>query len=109
MTNYLDILRTRKQELSENLLSLKESAQPVDLNDPIGRLSRMDAIQHQQITLNNKRQIELNLKQVDQAMIRLKNDEYGICLSCEDEIEEKRLLAKPEAPFCIKCEGLKKS
>lgn len=42
-----ELLLKRKTELIELLNSMNESSRPVDLNDPIGRLSRMDAIQQQ--------------------------------------------------------------
>lgn len=98
------ILLKRKEELLESQLSLSESAKPVDLNDPIGRLSRMDAIQQQQMILNAKKQNELNLQLVDAALERLEKGIYGYCLNCEEEIAPKRLLAKPEAAFCTKCQ-----
>ena len=94
----------RKEELKETLASMKESSRPVDLNDPIGRLSRMDAIQQQQMALNARKQMEINLQLVDAALDRLEKGEYGYCLQCEDEIDHKRLLAKPEAAFCTKCQ-----
>ena len=102
--DYKKILLTRKEELKETLSSMKESSRPVDLNDPIGRLSRMDAIQQQQMALNAKKQVEVNLQLVDAALARLEKGEYGYCLQCDEEIDEKRLLAKPEAAFCTKCQ-----
>ncbi len=101
----LKALEKRKKDLEESLETLKEAAKPVDLNEPIGRLSRMDAIQQQQMALNNRKQLELNLELVDQALKRLEDGEYGYCLKCEDEINSKRLLARPEAPFCTSCQS----
>jgi DnaK suppressor protein len=102
--DFKNLLFKRKLELDGALSSMKESSRPVDLNDPIGRLSRMDAIQQQQMVLNAKNQIEVNLKLVDEALKRVEKDEYGFCLQCEEEIDQKRLLAKPEAAFCTKCQ-----
>jgi DnaK suppressor protein len=104
MNKHEVLLRKRKEDLLSSLEGIKESAKPVDLNDPIGRLSRMDAIQQQQMALNAKKQIEINLELLEQALQRLARDEYGVCLSCEENIEEKRLEARPEAPFCTKCQ-----
>lgn len=103
--DYNKLLYERLEELRGTLASMKESARPVDLNDPIGRLSRMDAIQQQQMALNAKKQLEINLQLVDAALARLKKGEFGYCLKCEEEIDEKRLLAKPEAAFCTNCQG----
>lgn len=102
--DFKKLLLTRKEELKETLSSMKESSRPVDLNDPIGRLSRMDAIQQQQMALNAKKQLEVNLQLIDAALERLEKGEYGYCLKCEEEIDQKRLLAKPEAAFCTKCQ-----
>lgn len=102
--DFKKLLLSRKDELKETLSSMKESSRPVDLNDPIGRLSRMDAIQQQQMVLTAKKQTEINLQLVDAALERLEKGEYGYCLQCEEEIDQKRLLAKPEAAFCTKCQ-----
>lgn len=102
--DFKKLLLTRKEELKETLSSMKESSRPVDLNDPIGRLSRMDAIQQQQMALNAKKQLEVNLQLIDAALERLEKGEYGYCLKCEEEIDQKRLQAKPEAAFCTKCQ-----
>jgi DnaK suppressor protein len=104
-TELVDRIKKRKLEIESNLASLDESAKPVDLNAPIGRLSRMDAMQQQQMSLHAKKQAQLSLLQVEEAVKRLENGTYGFCLKCEGEIPTKRLIAKPEAPFCTRCQG----
>ena len=37
---------------------------------------------------------------------QIKNDEYGWCESCGDEIGVKRLEARPTATHCIDCKTL---
>ena len=101
--NYETLLLKRKQDLQDYLKEAKASSRPVDLNDPIGRLSRMDAIQQQQMALNTFKQAQVNLQLVEAALKRLDEGEYGVCLRCEEEISPKRLMARPEAPFCTKC------
>lgn len=103
-SNIKTILIKRKEQLQHELEQIKEAAAPVDLKDPIGRLSRMDAIQQQQIVLNSKKSLLLSLELIESAMKRLKNDEYGYCLKCEEEISSQRLKARPEVSFCINCQ-----
>lgn len=103
--NYLKLLEKREEELKKTLKLLNESSKPVDLNNPIGRLSRMDALQQQQTILHSKKQTELALEQIEQAYQRIKDETYGYCVICEDEISEKRLRAKPETPFCLECQS----
>lgn len=107
MTKNTDIqqtLKIRLEKLQEDLLGIKSTAQPVDLNEPIGRLSRMDAIQQQQMMLNAKKQIEISIEQVKGAFERLAADTYGECIRCGEEIHPNRLKAKPEAILCAECQ-----
>ena len=45
------------------------------------------------------------LHQVDEALLRLKEGEYGICEECEEEIPLGRLKAMPFARHCVKCKA----
>ena len=47
----------------------------------------------------------LKLQLVDQALIRITNGTYGVCIECEDEIEERRLEYVPFARFCTECKS----
>ena len=38
-----------------------------------------------------------------QALSRLDDGEYGICIACGEDISEKRLMARPVATHCIDC------
>lgn len=41
--------------------------------------------------------------QIDNALLRIQNESFGICESCGAEINEKRLQAIPFASLCITC------
>jgi DnaK suppressor protein len=41
---------------------------------------------------------------VEEALDRLDAGDYGICLSCEEPIAEKRLRALPWARYCVTCQ-----
>lgn len=47
--------------------------------------------------------LELKLKDVNSALEKIKNGDYGTCEKCGKEIEEERLKAVPEAKLCMKC------
>lgn len=44
------------------------------------------------------------LQQVDVALQRLENGEYGICEECEGEIASPRLVAMPFSRLCVTCQ-----
>ena len=69
----------------------------------VGRLSRMDALQGQAMAQETKRRNEMELVRVNSALERIKNEDYGYCLRCEEEISEKRLEINPAATLCIEC------
>ena len=50
---------------------------------------------------------DLNLlKDIDNALDKIKNNAYGICEECEEKISEKRLEANPVARYCITCKRM---
>ena len=44
------------------------------------------------------------LRQVDEALDKIRQDTYGLCESCGEMINERRLEALPFARLCIKCQ-----
>lgn len=75
----------------------------VDLDQPIGRISRVDALQQQAMSKEQLRRSRLRLGQVRQALTAVQQDEYGFCRRCEEPIGVRRLTAFPETPFCLPC------
>ena len=47
----------------------------------------------------------LKLQLVEQALGRIDIGTYGICIECEDEIEDRRLEFVPFARFCTECKS----
>lgn len=47
--------------------------------------------------------LELRLKDIDKALLKIKKNNYGQCENCRKKIESKRLQAVPEARLCLKC------
>ena len=79
-------------------------SKPVTLGTPIGRLSRMDAIQQQQMTKASRATLETKLRQVKASLEQYQKGDYGHCRSCHESIGYPRLKARPEAPFCLSCQ-----
>jgi len=44
------------------------------------------------------------LQMVEEALQRLENGTYGLCVSCQGEVQVKRLEAVPWARHCIDCQ-----
>ena len=53
-------------------------------------------------SLSNSERSMLQL--VDEALDRLTSKNFGVCASCESELEKKRLEAVPWAKHCLSCQ-----
>ena len=73
---------------SEKLIESYEAASLITDQNMITKLLRRKA---------------LYLRKIDAALERIKNDEYGDCEVCGEEINPKRLEARPTATYCIAC------
>ena len=99
-------LVTRQRELRELLESSGDSAAPVTLDQQsVGRVSRIDAIQQQQMAIASRQQAEAILKRTELALRRIDDGEYGDCLECGEPIAFGRLQAQPFASLCIDCQS----
>ena len=101
---YRDKLENVQRTLRDVHSSGEQAAKTVELDQArVGRLSRMDAMQAQAISIatNSRRKIEL--RRIAAALKRLEEGEYGYCLSCDEEIVQKRLEIDPAATLCITC------
>ena len=99
--NKLLKLREELQQIEE---TGNEAAKTVELDQTrIGRLSRMDAMQAQAMSVESKRRREIKAKRIESALQRIDKDEFGYCLRCEEEIDPKRLEFDPSALLCIEC------
>ena len=91
------------QELTALLSNENDGGEIVDLDQPIGRLSRMDALQQQQMVHAQRRRHELRLKQLHVALKTWEEGEYGWCKKCGEPVGYQRLKARPESPCCVPC------
>ena len=108
----LDIqdFKARLEAERDALSALDESTAggraPVELDQQsVGRLSRMDALQVQAMAQAVGLRREGRLKQIEAALKRIEDGEYGVCLECDVDIPVKRLEIDPAAATCVDCVG----
>ena len=96
-------LEELEREIREDMDANPEDSGVVELDSSIGRLSRMDALQNQQIALELKRRQENQLLRIENTVKRLAKGQYGLCGKCKKPIEEDRLEVFPDAVTCVRC------
>ena len=100
------LLVENSDTLKQQLALAKEGAEPVTLDQQsVGRVSRIDAIQQQQMSVASRDQASLMLNQVNAALQRIELNEYGFCIECAEPIGIARLQAQPHTPNCLDCQS----
>ena len=101
---FKSLLQKLKAELLEASVTGQQAEAVVDLDQTrVGRLSRMDAMQAQAMSLETGRRRRQQLLHIDAALERIESGEYGGCRECGDAIHQGRLQADPTATLCIGC------
>ena len=105
-----DLQRFREQ-LSQLKAGLEQAGETGDQAEEVveldqtrvGRLSRMDAMQAQAMSVETGRRRRQLLVDIDAALERMEEGYYGDCLECGEPIHPGRLDANPTATLCINC------
>lgn len=103
-----DALRAKLEELRDALRRDQEMSEsersPVELDQTsVGRLSRLDAMQMQEMALANQRRRQTELERVLAALRRIDSEDFGFCDICGEEIPEPRLMHNPAVTTCVGC------
>lgn len=101
---FRDRLIARRRELLDLVGSSAESRKPVELDQTrVGRLSRMDALQNQAMSLESERRRQLELRRIEASLKRIEEGDYGYCVACGEQIPLRRLELDPTLPTCVNC------
>lgn len=82
-----------------------EGTKPVDLDEPIGRLSRIDALAQREMNSAGQRAQKQQLDEVRMALDAIAAGDYGECRACDGPIGFRRLRARPFTPLCLACQS----
>src|SRR3989344_4681519 len=92
------ILAKLKRLRREDPFSTEDRSIIVEPGTDAGQLFSHERI----VILEN--QLKRDLKEIEQALKKIKKGTYGICERCGKKIEAGRLEVKPQAIYCLKCE-----
>ncbi len=100
-------LNALREEILNNKELAAEDKSPVELDQSrVGRLSRMDAMQQQAMSMALDRRRDTQLKRIEGAFIRLEKGVYGDCVRCKKPIDAKRMEFDPTAFYCVECAAI---
>lgn len=97
-------LQSELARLDKTMDSSREAAKPVALDQTsVGRVSRIDALQNQAMSVDLHARNESRRAQIVDALERIEAGTYGVCARCGNPIPYGRLLVFPEARVCAVC------
>ena len=97
----LELLETRRKHVDEDdpfndpKRAIDNASTDTDAEEIFGH-DRASAVRDH---LDNK------IDQTKKALERIKTGKYGVCSDCGETIDTERLMIKPEATLCVKCES----
>ena len=89
--------------IEKEIISLEEKSQPITPDCSLGRLTRQEMMQEQQLYLHNLQENKKRLNRLRFALSKVDNEDYGECKECEENIDFNRLFLIPESVYCVAC------
>lgn len=89
------------EEVDRTVTHMKDEA--ANFPDPSDRASQEEEFNIELRTRDRERKL---IKKIEDALERLREDEFGYCEACGIEIGLRRLEARPTATLCIDCKTL---
>ncbi len=100
------ILLKMKEETLQEISKTLKSGSDIQGGEPSGDI-------YDQASSERDRELGLllgdrereKLRNIDEALLKIEEGEYGICEECEEEIPLGRLKVMPFARYCVKCKA----
>ncbi|MCP9439807.1 MAG: hypothetical protein NNA20_11550 [Nitrospira sp.] len=104
----LERFRAKLTAMQDEIRAINDSAaqdlKPVELDQTsVGRVSRVDAMQLQQMSQAAARRRQQLLVKIEGALRRIESGRFGLCFLCGTEIDLRRLNADPTITRCRDC------
>lgn len=100
------LLQMKEDTLREITKTLKNGADTALIGEPSGDIYDQASSERDRelgLLLGDREREKVHA--IDEALLRIDEDEYGICEECEEEIPLGRLKAMPFARHCVKCKS----
>ena len=93
-------------KIEKSLTVSDEAVKTVELDQTaVGRLSRMDSLQSQGMAKGLRERETVRLALIKDALKRLDEGSFGLCVTCGAAVAFERLMVFPESPTCAGCGG----
>lgn len=98
-----EMVKKEIDKTKKTIQDYKDMTVPEGLDDAVGRVSRMDAINNKSITQAALRQAEEKLKKLNYVLSQIDKDGFGECRRCGAQIPIGRIILMPQSVHCVRC------
>ena len=103
LNRFAELLREEKSRILNHTEKIKLEELTLSTDDLADEVDLASSELNQSMALRLKDRERVLLHKIELALAKIEAGTYGICESCEEPIEIKRLEARPVAELCIGC------
>jgi DnaK suppressor protein len=97
---YRTMLEAKRTELSFGLRSRED----IVIEKAADTLDQVQFAGERELAIRNLDRESKLLRSIRNALARIEDGSYGVCLHCDTAINPKRLAAVPWAAYCVRCQ-----
>jgi DnaK suppressor protein len=101
---YKKKLQAKREELQKIIARTEEEGRAADEDTTVDLADKAANSYTKEFLFGQTNNDRFILQLVNEALGRIKSDDYGLCVHCQQEIQQKRLEAVPWARHCITCQ-----
>lgn len=102
---YRKILLDMRMELTSELHKVSNGAKERDNVDTMDSVDMADSSYSSDTSLARVEVLNLRIREIDESLESIRDESYGICGVCGEDIPEGRLQVRPIARYCAQCKG----
>jgi DnaK suppressor protein len=91
------------EAIAEQIAHLEAKINPIAPDCSLGRLTRMEAMNEQEVNQRILDKTRLRQTRLRNALSRIDSEMFGICIDCEEAIGFERMSIRPESVRCVAC------
>lgn len=103
MSKFANLLKEEKARILNHAEKNKKEDLTLSTDDLADEVDLASSELNQSVSLRLRDRERVALQKIEDALAKIEEGTYGVCESCEETIEVKRLEIQPTAEFCIRC------
>lgn len=101
---YKKKLEARREELLKLIARTEQEGRAADEDPTVDLADKAANSYTKEFLFGQTDHDRVILQLVEEALQRVRSNDFGLCVNCEEEVQQKRLEAVPWARHCISCQ-----